>query len=134
MTLSLRRLPASDSSQRIGGLFVNPGGPGGSTIDVLSGWARSMPQSIRSRFDIVLFDPRGVGESSPLVCHDNIQELLGLEPYPETEEDWRGIEEAVKEQATRVRRRWRRHPAVSRYRERGAGHGPYPRGDGRSSR
>jgi len=100
ITLSLRRLPASDESARIGGLFVNPGGPGGSTIDVLSGWARSMPQSIRSRFDIVLFDPRGVGESSPLVCHDNIQELLGLEPYPETEADWRGIEEAIKEQAT----------------------------------
>jgi pimeloyl-ACP methyl ester carboxylesterase len=78
-------------------LFVNPGGPGGSTIDILSGWSRSMPQEIRSRFDIVLMDPRGVGESSPLICHDNIQELLGLDPYPETDADWREIEDAIKE-------------------------------------
>jgi pimeloyl-ACP methyl ester carboxylesterase len=45
-------------------------------------------------------DPRGVGESSPLVCHDNIQELIGLDPYPETDEDWDEIEDAIKEQTT----------------------------------
>lgn len=98
ITLALRRLPAGDASQRIGLLFANPGGPGGSTIDILSGWARSLPSEIRDRFDIILFDPRGVGHSSPLVCHDNIQDLIGLDPYPETDEDWTIIEDAIRRQ------------------------------------
>ena len=72
IALSLRRLAATDQTQRIGALFVNPGGPGGSTIDILSGWARSMPAQIRARFDIILMDPRGVGESSPLISETRI--------------------------------------------------------------
>jgi pimeloyl-ACP methyl ester carboxylesterase len=80
--LALRRLPAEDPDRRIGLLFVNPGGPGGSTIDILSGWARSLPSELRARFDVILMDPRGVGHSSPLVCHDNVQELIALNPYP----------------------------------------------------
>jgi pimeloyl-ACP methyl ester carboxylesterase len=96
ITLALRRLPAEDPDERIGLLFANPGGPGGSTIDVLSGWARTLPSELRSRFDIILFDPRGVGHSSPLLCHDNIQELIGLNPYPRTNEDWQPIIDAVR--------------------------------------
>ena len=98
ITLALRRLPAADPSQRVGLLFANPGGPGGSTIDILSGWARSLPNEVRDRFDVILFDPRGVGHSSPLICHDNIQQLIGLNPYPATDEDWKTIEEATKQQ------------------------------------
>jgi pimeloyl-ACP methyl ester carboxylesterase len=99
ITLAVKRLPASDPSQRVGALFANPGGPGGSAIDILSGWARNLPQSIRARFDIVLFDPRGVGQSSPLLCGDDVQKLIGLEPYPETDEDWQAIEDAIQEMA-----------------------------------
>jgi pimeloyl-ACP methyl ester carboxylesterase len=98
ITLAVRRLPASDPTQRIGALFANPGGPGGSTIEVLSSWARRLPASIRDRFDVILFDPRGVGESSPLVCHSNVQELIGLNPNPKTDDDWRHIEEATRRQ------------------------------------
>jgi pimeloyl-ACP methyl ester carboxylesterase len=97
ITLALRRLPAGDRDHRIGLLFVNPGGPGGSTIDILSGWARSLPADIRNRFDVILMDPRGVGHSSPLLCHDNVQELIGLDPYPETDEDWQTIVDATRE-------------------------------------
>ena len=96
ITLALRRLPAEDPSRRTGLLFVNPGGPGGSTIDILSGWARSLPSELRARFDVILFDPRGVGHSSPLLCHDNVQELLGLNPYPETDADWQVIIDATR--------------------------------------
>ena len=96
ITLALRRLPAEDPEERIGLLFANPGGPGGSTIDTLSGWARGLPSQVRSRFDIILFDPRGVGHSSPIVCHDNIQELVGLDPYPENDEDWDTIIDATR--------------------------------------
>jgi pimeloyl-ACP methyl ester carboxylesterase len=95
ITLALRRLPAADPSKRVGLLFANPGGPGGSAIDILSGWARSLPEDLRDRFDVILFDPRGVGHSSPLICHDNIKELIGLNPYPATDDDWKTIEDAT---------------------------------------
>jgi pimeloyl-ACP methyl ester carboxylesterase len=94
--MALRRLPAEDPDRRIGLLFVNPGGPGGSTIDILSGWARSLPSELRARFDVILMDPRGVGHSSPLVCHDNVQELIALNPYPRTDEDWQTIIDAIR--------------------------------------
>ncbi|MFN8124943.1 MAG: alpha/beta fold hydrolase [Candidatus Nanopelagicales bacterium] len=47
-----------------GALLVNPGGPGGSGLD-LSLIANNFPESVRSRYDWIGFDPRGVGESRP---------------------------------------------------------------------
>jgi pimeloyl-ACP methyl ester carboxylesterase len=94
--LAVRRLPSEDPGRRIGLLFVNPGGPGGSTIDILSGWARTLPSELRARFDVILFDPRGVGHSSPLQCHENIQEMIGLNPYPHTDEEWQVIIDATR--------------------------------------
>jgi pimeloyl-ACP methyl ester carboxylesterase len=67
--LGVIRLPASDPARRIGSLFVNPGGPGGSGVDFVRAAARSVysPQ-VRARFDIVGFDPRGIGSSQALFC------------------------------------------------------------------
>ncbi|TAK57742.1 MAG: alpha/beta hydrolase [Dehalococcoidia bacterium] len=70
VTLALTRLPASDSSQRIGVLLVNPGGPGASGISLAHFAATAFPANIRARFDIVGWDPRGVGQSSRVRCDD----------------------------------------------------------------
>ncbi|HEU4347693.1 MAG TPA: alpha/beta hydrolase [Actinoplanes sp.] len=66
--LSLIRLPATDPQRRIGSLLVNPGGPGGSGVDVVLFASEIFPPEIRARFDLVGFDPRGVGRSTPLRC------------------------------------------------------------------
>jgi pimeloyl-ACP methyl ester carboxylesterase len=66
--LALIRLPARNKSQRIGSLVTNPGGPGGSGVEFVRGNATSFSQALRDRFDIVGFDPRGVGDSSPVRC------------------------------------------------------------------
>jgi pimeloyl-ACP methyl ester carboxylesterase len=72
ISLALVRLPASDPAQRIGSLFVNPGGPGGSGVDaVLQGGPHLYGGAIQSRFDIVGFDPRGIARSTALRCFDN---------------------------------------------------------------
>ncbi|SDP42476.1 alpha/beta hydrolase [Lentzea jiangxiensis] len=66
--LGLTRKPAADPSRRIGSLFVNPGGPGGSVDAMMSYLVASGPAELRDRFDIVGFDPRGVGRSQPIAC------------------------------------------------------------------
>ncbi|WP_158880669.1 alpha/beta fold hydrolase [Amycolatopsis anabasis] len=68
IALAVYRKPAADPGQRIGSLFVNPGGPGGTTRNMVRSYGTTGPAELRTRFDIVSFDPRGVGGSSPLRC------------------------------------------------------------------
>jgi pimeloyl-ACP methyl ester carboxylesterase len=68
-SLPVIRLPATNPSRRIGALVVNPGGPGGSGVQYALGARSEFPAAVRARFDIVGFDPRGVGASEPaLTC------------------------------------------------------------------
>lgn len=68
---------ATDPAHRIGSLFVNPGGPGGpgfAGVTVLPEVYARFPADVRARFDIVSFDPRGIGQSTDLQCFDTIDE------------------------------------------------------------
>src|SRR5580704_2014337 len=67
-SLPVIKLAAADPARRIGALVINPGGPGGSGVQYALG-ARSgeFTQEVLNRFDIVGFDPRGVGGSLPAV-------------------------------------------------------------------
>ncbi|MEA2486471.1 MAG: hypothetical protein QOF16_125, partial [Actinomycetota bacterium] len=74
--ISVIRRPASDPSRRLGSLVLDPGGPGGSGVS----WLRSVSSLFSGpsqRFDLVAFDPRGVGESAPVRCLDD----RGLDAY-----------------------------------------------------
>ncbi len=72
--LTVVRIRSSKQHDRIGSLLVNPGGPGVSGIEyALEAAADELPQAILDRFDIVGFDPRGVGLSSPISCIPNAQ-------------------------------------------------------------
>ncbi|KJS58965.1 alpha/beta hydrolase [Streptomyces rubellomurinus] len=67
-TLPLNRARAGDPGARIGSLLVNPGGPGGSGVAMLEGGGADLfGRRVRDRFDLVGFDPRGVGGSTPAV-------------------------------------------------------------------
>jgi pimeloyl-ACP methyl ester carboxylesterase len=55
------------TGQKIGSLFINPGGPGESGVEAAASMVGTMPESVRQRFDVVGFDPRGVGSSTPAV-------------------------------------------------------------------
>ena len=75
ITLALARLPASDPSRRIGSLFINPGGPGGSGVDVVLEAGQFLySDEVRARFDLVGFDPRGIIRSTPLRCYETFDE------------------------------------------------------------
>ncbi|MEV5831025.1 alpha/beta hydrolase [Spirillospora sp. NPDC052242] len=67
--IAVTRLPARNKSERIGSLLTNPGGPGASGIGFARQAAAAFGADLRARFDIVGFDPRGVGESGPVRCN-----------------------------------------------------------------
>jgi pimeloyl-ACP methyl ester carboxylesterase len=71
--IAVNRAPATDQANRIGSVLINPGGPGGSGIDWVRASAQYIP-NLNTRFDLVGFDPRGVGLSSPVRCLDGPQE------------------------------------------------------------
>src|SRR4051794_2732038 len=86
ISLALVRLPATDRAHRIGSLFINPGGPGGSGVGLVHEGAAQVifSNEVRARFDIVGFDPRGVAASTPLRCFKSIDDenaLVGGVPY-----------------------------------------------------
>ncbi|MEZ0363402.1 alpha/beta hydrolase [Mycobacterium sp. pUA109] len=62
--LAMIRIPAT--GQRIGTLLINPGGPGASAVDTVAAMGASLAKTpVGSHFDLVGFDPRGVGHSTP---------------------------------------------------------------------
>jgi pimeloyl-ACP methyl ester carboxylesterase len=72
ISLALVRLPATDPAHRIGSLFLNPGGPGGSGVDfTLFAGPVLYTDEVRARFDLVGFDPRGTNRSTALRCFGN---------------------------------------------------------------
>ncbi len=68
--IALKRLPAGDQEARIGSLLINPGGPGVSGLEFLGYFTRAMSSEVLAAYDIVAFDPRGVGESTAVDCGD----------------------------------------------------------------
>jgi pimeloyl-ACP methyl ester carboxylesterase len=99
--IALSRLKATDPERRIGSLFLNPGGPGGSGTEFLQGlgpWLYS--DEVRARFDLIGFDPRGVGRSSPLTCFETQEQADAVKaPFafpvtPAEERAWIGFDRA----------------------------------------
>jgi pimeloyl-ACP methyl ester carboxylesterase len=89
--ISVVRIRSSKQHDRIGSLLVNPGGPGVSGIDyALDAAVSEIPEAILDRFDIIGFDPRGIGASSPLSCIPSAEKDAELnEPaYPISDADW----------------------------------------------
>ncbi|MDX6202467.1 MAG: hypothetical protein QOJ83_1967 [Frankiales bacterium] len=83
ITIGIDRLPAS-GSHRLGSLVINPGGPGGSGLAYLTAAGQAIPAAVRARFDIVGFDPRGVGVSAGLHCLPTAQldAMEAADPIP----------------------------------------------------
>jgi pimeloyl-ACP methyl ester carboxylesterase len=71
---------------RIGSLLVNPGGPGVSGVDALPAIVDMLTPTLRADFDIVGFDPPGVGASDPVTCLGPaaLSAYLHLDPAPTT--------------------------------------------------
>jgi len=91
----LDQVPARNPDQRIGSLLVNPGGPGASGLSFAPGI--QLPSEVLDRFDIIGFDPRGVGESTPLQCGaDTIPAFRDVDSSPDGPAEQTQLDTAAK--------------------------------------
>jgi pimeloyl-ACP methyl ester carboxylesterase len=102
ITLALAMMPATDKAHRVGSLFINPGGPGGSGVDFLLGAGPFLfTPDVRARFDIIGFDPRGIIRSTPMTCYPTLEQSFAAfqsVPYPTTvaeQQNWVDVEHSL---------------------------------------
>ena len=82
ISIAISRVRASGPpAEYRGALLVNPGGPGGSGLEYSVSKGAKLPERVRRSYDVIGFDPRGVGRSAPLDC----RELGGLFDHPSPE-------------------------------------------------
>jgi pimeloyl-ACP methyl ester carboxylesterase len=93
--LAVVRARAHDAGRRIGTLVVNPGGPGVPAVAFLRNVASTLPATVRDRFDLVAFDPRGVGESDPIQCLDSLDPVFDQSFEPQTDADHAALVSAM---------------------------------------
>ena len=92
MRIAVIRKLATETA--LGSLVLNPGGPGGSGIEYTTYAEYVVSDTLRENFDIVGFDPRGVGQSTPVECLDDKQtdEYVALDGSPDNQVE---IDQAV---------------------------------------
>ena len=96
--LRARKVLAKDRGGRIGTLFINPGGPGASGQDFAAQAPMLFGSSLLRKFDIIGWDPRGVGESTPVKCLDTAQldAMIAADGSPDTPAEVADVEKQSK--------------------------------------
>jgi pimeloyl-ACP methyl ester carboxylesterase len=82
VALQVSRIGSARPRERRGVLLLVPGGPGDPGLDRPSTMVGRLPASVRERYDLVGFDPRGVGASSPVSCGLRHEDLLAVNQRP----------------------------------------------------
>ncbi|MEU8651368.1 alpha/beta hydrolase [Streptomyces sp. NPDC048737] len=107
--LAVIRHRAAEPAGRAGTLFFNPGGPGGPGTVGLPELYEKFPRELRDRYDIVSWDPRGVGESTAVRCFATAEEAAARQtevpPFPVGEREQRAFTAAHADLARRCEQR-----------------------------
>jgi pimeloyl-ACP methyl ester carboxylesterase len=82
ISIAVSRIATAKPGERRGALLLNPGGPALEGLDMPGEMAPTLPASVLDRYDLIGFDPRGVGHSAPISCHLSDPNLADLFPYP----------------------------------------------------
>ena len=85
--IALVRGRSTTQRDRVGSLFINPGGPGASGLEYAVYRSVYLPAEVVRRFDVIGFDPRGIGRSSPVKCFSDadLDANFGIDPDPQTD-------------------------------------------------
>ena len=101
-TLALVRFPAT--GEKIGSLIINPGGPGESGIEAAASLVEGLPTEVRRSFDLVGFDPRGVGASAPAVWCNSDADNDRLRADPQVDYSPEGVQRIENETKAFIQR------------------------------
>ncbi|MFG1926003.1 alpha/beta hydrolase [Cryptosporangium sp. NPDC048952] len=82
ITLTVSRLAAADPAKRRGALLLNPGGPGTEGLHLPATFAQLTSAKVLAAYDLIGFDPRGVGRSTPVTCGMSVAETVPTSAYP----------------------------------------------------
>ena len=94
-SLFVKKRSVEDPAKRIGSLLVNPGGPGFGGSSLADDAYYYFSSDLLERFDIIAWDPRGTGESTPAVdCVDTYDEYFGLDSPPDNDEEIQALIDA----------------------------------------
>jgi pimeloyl-ACP methyl ester carboxylesterase len=97
-SLKLVKRSAKVASKRVGSMLVNPGGPGFGGSSLPENADSYFSSDLIDAFDIIGWDPRGTGESTPAVdCVDNYDPYFSLDPSPDTPEEKQALIEGAKD-------------------------------------
>ncbi|MDQ6849010.1 MAG: alpha/beta hydrolase [Actinomycetota bacterium] len=83
LNLLMVRIRDRDATARLGTLIVNPGGPGASAVELALGLLAKISPSVLTHFDILGFDPRGVGLSAPISCRSDREKDVQFAASPD---------------------------------------------------
>ncbi|MFI5617663.1 alpha/beta hydrolase [Streptomyces sp. NPDC051567] len=81
LDVEVSRIRTSLPGERRGVLLFNPGGPGGPGVETPLEMRKNLPVSVQATYDLIGFDPRGVGRSSPVECGVNPAERAWPRQY-----------------------------------------------------
>ena len=94
-TLFVKKRPADDPAARVGSLLVNPGGPGFGGSSLADDAYYYFSGDLLERFDVIAWDPRGTGESTPAVdCVDGYDEYFGIDSPPDDDAEIQALIDA----------------------------------------
>ncbi|KIJ55639.1 hypothetical protein M422DRAFT_774620 [Sphaerobolus stellatus SS14] len=65
--LAVARYRATNTTARLGTIFTNPGGPGGSGLRFIYSEGARLAATLDGRYDIVTWDPRGINNTTPRI-------------------------------------------------------------------
>lgn len=94
-TVRLQLAKAATQGDRLGTIILNPGGPGGSGVEYLS--PGTLSAELMQRFDVVSWDPRGVGESTTLDCNPSLGDFFAFDADPDTPIEQETLERAAQD-------------------------------------
>ena len=93
--LYVKLLPAANPTLRIGSMMVNPGGPGFGGSSLADDASYYFSSDIIDHFDIIAWDPRGTGKSTPAVdCVDDYDQYFGIDSPPDSPEEKQALIDA----------------------------------------
>ncbi|HZE39620.1 MAG TPA: alpha/beta hydrolase [Stackebrandtia sp.] len=91
--IGIAKRDATDPDHRIGSIVADPGGPGGSGVDMVKGES-PFTDKVNKRFDIIGFDPRGVNTSTQVKCDEKLSNKAAALLHPTDQKSFDALKAA----------------------------------------